>query len=73
MTIRFLRRADVEDLTGLSRSTIYAMMKRGEFPQGIAIAPAHKALALGPDRALARTPDRRQVVGSMSYGSAQSA
>ena len=38
MTTRFLRRADVEELTGLSRSTIYALMKRGEFPKGVLVA-----------------------------------
>ncbi len=27
------RRADVEAATGLSRSTLYAMMDRGEFPR----------------------------------------
>ena len=30
---RLIRRPDVEALTGLSRSTIYAYMQRGEFPR----------------------------------------
>ncbi|SFU00077.1 helix-turn-helix transcriptional regulator [Sedimentitalea nanhaiensis] len=30
-----LRRPDVEARTGLSRSTIYDWMKRGEFPQPV--------------------------------------
>ncbi|MEO0569979.1 MAG: AlpA family transcriptional regulator [Pseudomonadota bacterium] len=30
---RVLRRSEVERITGLSRSTIYAWMQRGEFPQ----------------------------------------
>ena len=32
-----LRRPDVEARTGLSRSTIYDWMKRGEFPQPVAL------------------------------------
>lgn len=32
MTARYLRRPNVEDLTGLSRSTIYALMSKGQFP-----------------------------------------
>ena len=30
---RFLRRPEVESRTGLSRSSIYALMDRGEFPR----------------------------------------
>ena len=33
MAIRLLRRPEVEKLTGLSRSSIYAAMARGEFPR----------------------------------------
>ena len=33
MSIRLLRRPEVEKLTGLSRSSIYVMMERGEFPR----------------------------------------
>lgn len=33
--MRVLRRPEVERLTGLSRSTIYAMMKEGTFPKPI--------------------------------------
>ena len=32
---RILRRRDVEILTGLSRSTLYAMMANGKFPSPI--------------------------------------
>ena len=32
---RILRRRDVENLTGLSRSTLYAMMADGNFPSPI--------------------------------------
>ncbi len=35
MAERILRRPEVEARTGLSRSTIYDWMKRGEFPQPI--------------------------------------
>lgn len=37
MAVTILRRRGVEALTGLSRSTIYAMMSKGEFPRPIAI------------------------------------
>jgi prophage regulatory protein len=32
---RLLRRPEVEERTGLSRSTLYDWMKRGEFPQPV--------------------------------------
>ncbi|MGR3494070.1 helix-turn-helix transcriptional regulator [Citreimonas sp.] len=35
MTEKHLRRRDVEDITGLSRSTIYRLMSNGEFPKPI--------------------------------------
>ena len=37
MTVKFLRRPDVEDITGLSRSSIYDMMSRDEFPRPVRI------------------------------------
>lgn len=30
---RYLRRKEVEEMTGLSRSSIYRMMHQGEFPR----------------------------------------
>ena len=47
MTTRFLRRADVEELIGLSRSTIYAAMEAGEFPRPVRIGRRAVALATG--------------------------
>lgn len=35
MAQRIYRRPDIEALTGLSRSTIYAMMSRGDFPRPV--------------------------------------
>ena len=35
MTPRILRRPQVEATTGLSRSTLYAMMAEGAFPQPV--------------------------------------
>lgn len=35
MPSRIYRRPEVEAVTGLSRSTIYALMSRGEFPRPI--------------------------------------
>ena len=37
MAERILRRPEVEARTGLSRSTIYDWMKRGEFPKPVAL------------------------------------
>jgi prophage regulatory protein len=37
MAERILKRLTVEDRTGLSRSTIYAMMAEGRFPKPIKI------------------------------------
>lgn len=64
MVQRILRRPDVQRATGLSRSTIYALMGRGEFPRPIKLA----ARAVGwPEDAirewqeahgLVQTPDR---------------
>ena len=40
MVQRVLRRQKVQELTGLSRSTIYALMAGGRFPKPIKIAGA---------------------------------
>lgn len=39
MEHRLLRRADVEKLTALSRSTIYAKIKEGTFPKPVPVGP----------------------------------
>ncbi|MDH4055660.1 MAG: AlpA family transcriptional regulator [Gammaproteobacteria bacterium] len=36
---KFLRLPEVIDCTGLSRSTIYEMIRRGEFPPQICLGP----------------------------------
>ena len=33
MTTRLLTRQEIEDITGLTRSTIYRLMRRGAFPE----------------------------------------
>ncbi|TGD45355.1 AlpA family phage regulatory protein [Pseudotabrizicola sediminis] len=38
MTDKHLRRVSVEQITGLSRSSIYAMMARNEFPHPIRLS-----------------------------------
>ncbi|MEQ8899540.1 MAG: AlpA family transcriptional regulator [Roseovarius sp.] len=38
MPTNILRRNAVEQLTGLSRSTLYAMMDRGEFPRPVKLS-----------------------------------
>lgn len=35
MTIRLLRRPEVEQLVGLSRSTIYTRLEKGTFPKPV--------------------------------------
>lgn len=35
MADRYIRRREVESLTGLSRTTIYDMMNRGDFPRPV--------------------------------------
>ena len=37
MSERLIRRREVEAITGLSRSTIYAMIARGNFPKSVKI------------------------------------
>ena len=37
MTEKFLRRSQIEDITGLARSTIYDHMKTGKFPKPVKI------------------------------------
>lgn len=38
MQCRYIRRREVENLTGLSRSSIYAMMKVGTFPRPVKLS-----------------------------------
>ena len=37
--VRILRARAVAELTGLARPTIYAYMKRGDFPQSVRLGP----------------------------------
>lgn len=37
---KVMRRPEVESITGLSRSSIYAKMENGTFPKGISLANA---------------------------------
>ena len=36
---RLLRRRQVEEITGLSRSSIYRLMEEGEFPRPVKVGP----------------------------------
>ena len=42
---KLLRRPDVESLTGLSRSAIYALVAKGEFPAPVNIVPNGRSVA----------------------------
>lgn len=39
MTTRLLTRQQIEEITGLTRSTIYRLMRSGQFPEPIRIGP----------------------------------
>ena len=39
MSLKILRRKDVEEIVGLSRSTIYKLMSTGAFPRYIRLGP----------------------------------
>jgi len=56
MTDRILRRPEVEARTGLSRSTLYAMMAEGEFPRPIRLG---KRAVGWPESAISRWLDDR--------------
>jgi len=56
---RHLRRAEVEHITGLSRSTIYALMAEEKFPRPIRITS--KAVAW-PESKIAEWLESRQTV-----------
>ena len=43
---RFLRLREVLDMTGLSRSSLYAMVSEGKFPEPVAISGRSKAWLL---------------------------
>lgn len=58
MAQRYIRRQEVESLTGLSRSTIYRMMDAGEFPRPIKLT--RKAVAW-PESAIAEWLASRPV------------
>lgn len=56
MADRHLRRPAVESATGLSRSTIYDMMTRGEFPRPVRIG--RRAVAWPESEVVAWLADR---------------
>lgn len=58
MAEKYLRRPAVEALIGLSRTTIYEMMKRGEFPRPVRITG--KAVAW-PESAISKWQASRPV------------
>ncbi|MFT6607142.1 MAG: prophage regulatory protein [Halocynthiibacter sp.] len=62
MTEQHLRRPAVETATGLSRSTIYAMMDAGEFPRPIRIGK--RAVAWPKSAVTAWLADRPTSAGA---------
>ncbi len=61
MTRRVLRLKDVKEATGLSRSSIYALRKRGLFPASVRIGP--KAVGWFEDEVLGYLTSRPRVGG----------
>jgi prophage regulatory protein len=59
MPEKHLRRPAVEEITGLSRTTIYALMARGEFPKPIKLTG--KAVAWPESKIAAWLAERAQV------------
>lgn len=58
MAEKHYRRPEVETLTGLSRSTIYALMDKGDFPRPVRLA----ARAVGwPESAITEWLEQRQA------------
>jgi len=53
---RFLRLAEVESVTGLKKSTIYLLMKRGEFPKCVQLTA--RCVAWPESRVLQFVQDR---------------
>ena len=45
--LQLLRRTEVEQLTGLSRTAIYDRMREGSFPKSIALSPKTIRLVRG--------------------------
>lgn len=60
MTAIHLRRPAVEAATGLSRSTLNAMMDRGEFPRPVRVG--RRAVAWPESTVLAWLADRPQAI-----------
>ncbi len=46
---RLLRRRDVQGVTGLSRSVMYALMAKGHFPKAISLVPGGRCVAWDAD------------------------
>ena len=62
MAEKHLRRPAVEEATGLSRSTIYEMMDRGEFPRPIRVG--RRAVAWPESSVLAWLAKRPETGGT---------
>lgn len=44
MAFRFLRLGEVRHLTGLSRSTIYCLIAKGQFPNQVPLSPGGRSV-----------------------------
>ncbi|CAG9269352.1 helix-turn-helix transcriptional regulator [Paraburkholderia caribensis] len=61
--LTILRRREVESLTGLSRSTIYARIKAGTFPPPVALGPRSVGWRLADIKAFLLAPADYRVSG----------
>ena len=48
-TKRLLRRRQVQDITGLSRSSLYDLISKGLFPRPISLVPGGRSVAWDAD------------------------
>lgn len=68
---RFMRLPEVEVATGLKKSTIYVLMKRGEFPHSVQITP--RCVAWPESRVLQYVQDKIAGADLLSLGNGEGA
>ena len=56
--LRTIRRPEVQELTGLARSTIYALVKAGRFPKPLRLGPRAVGWRLSDVLAWLEAPER---------------
>lgn len=65
---RLLRLADVEEVTGCKKSTIYLLMKQGKFPRSVAIT---NRMTAWPESAVLQWVQDRITLGAVGDGAGE--